>query len=183
MDHSQVKKIVDGHSQKYRLSCSPSIVELLLKLEGKVATDYFVLQDKYKDQNIGLDFARNQTLEGLQFKQHNLSTEGSFADRITSELAAGRFVGIYVKNSHGYHGWVVTEIDSKRNLILCSKPSELGNGEGKETIHDSVPLADCIPPRITDCVYYRHEQPDLDKSAAPVSDQPVHSSPHQKVEK
>lgn len=126
---------------------------MLLKLEGRVPSDYEVQQDTHKDKNVGLDFAKEKTIEGLTFHQHNTDKDGPFIDRIKAELAAGRFVGVYTQNPHGYHGWIVVGVDNDK-LVLRSKPSELGRGEGRITISEELPIADAVPAKMTDCVFY-----------------------------
>jgi hypothetical protein len=149
-------KIVDAHHQKYEKSCSPSIIELLLKLEGKVQSDYYAQQHIYKDRNVGLDFAREKTIEKVTFHQHSIKTDGPFIDRIKNELKVGRFVGIYALNPNSttdYHGWIVVGIQNDE-IILRSKFSELGNGEGHKTAEHSLRILEAVPPKMTDCIFY-----------------------------
>jgi len=44
---SDIEKILKKHEQKYKYSCTPSSVEMVLKLEGKVAEDYYELQNLF----------------------------------------------------------------------------------------------------------------------------------------
>ena len=55
---AEIRAIVDAHEQRYLRSCSPSLIELLLKIEGHVAPDYYQLQDTYKDQNWDWRYSR-----------------------------------------------------------------------------------------------------------------------------
>lgn len=148
--------IVEAHHQKYKNSCSPSIIEILLKLEGIVDSDYYELQNTYENQNVGLDFAREKTIKNVTFHQHNLQNDGPFIVRIKNELRAGRFVGVYMLNDGSqtdHHGWVVVEIKNDE-IILRSKYSELGNGEGCQTAECSLHISKAIPPKMTDLVFY-----------------------------
>lgn len=149
-------KVVDAHHQQYKKSCSPSIIEILLKLEGKVQSDYYTQQRTYKNQNVGLDFAREKTIEKVTFHQHVIDTDGPFINRVQDELNAGHFVGIYALNpgsTTDYHGWIVVGIQNDE-LILRSKCSELGNGEGHQTAKHSLHISEAVPPKMTDCVFY-----------------------------
>jgi len=158
MAPKEVKEVIDTHKQKYENSCSPSVIEMLLKLEGKAPPDYYELQDKHTNDNVGLDFAREKTIRGLTFHQHDLTKDGPFSDRIKSELKAGKFVGLYALNPGSqtkYHGWIVVGVKNDGQLVMRSKYSENGNGSGLLTVeNDSHNLKEAIPPKITDCVYY-----------------------------
>jgi hypothetical protein len=156
MTTQEAIKVVDAHHQKYEKSCSPSIIEILLKLECRVKPDYYGQQDAYKNQNIGLDFARGKTIEKVKFHQHNTQTDGPFITKIQDELNAGRFVGIYTLNDGSttdYHGWVAVGIQNDK-IILRSKYSELGNNEGRKTAEHSLNILEAVPPKMTDLVFY-----------------------------
>ena len=156
MTLQEAVQVVDDHHQKYKLSCSPSIIEILLKLESRVRPDYYSQQETHKDKNVGLDFARDKTIEGMTFHRHNTQTHGSFTSKIQDELNAGRFVGVYALNEGStieYHGWVVVGIQGGE-LLLLSKYSELGNQEGHQTVELRLPISDAVPPKMTDLVFY-----------------------------
>jgi len=44
------KSLIDNHEQKYQCSCIPSAVEMVLKLIGKVGTDYYELQESWDNK-------------------------------------------------------------------------------------------------------------------------------------
>jgi hypothetical protein len=163
MTTDKAQKIIDGHSQIYLKSCSPSVIEMLLKLEGKVPPDFYELQHQHKNDPVGLDFAREKTIKGMTFHQHDATKDGPFADRIASELKAGRFVGIYALNDGSktdYHGWIAIGLTKDGQIILRSKLSEDGNGSGKITVpNDSHNLANAVAPVVTDCVFYNFPEP------------------------
>jgi hypothetical protein len=52
-----------------------------------------------------------------------------------------------------YHGWVAIGIQNDK-IILRSKYSELGNGEGQKTAEHSLNILEAVPPKMTDLVFY-----------------------------
>ena len=106
-------KLLDSHVQEYETSCSPSLIEILLKSEGLVPLDWFEEQKKHKDkgQNVGLLPYLNQNLFGARIKriQDELSPGESFEKRIGHLLSEGKVLGIYLKNQEddNFHGWAI----------------------------------------------------------------------------
>jgi hypothetical protein len=152
----EIRAIVDAHEQRYRLSCSPSLIELILKIEGRVRSDYYELQDKYKDQNVGLGVFEGQTIEGIAFHKHDPSKQGTFAERINAEWNRRQLFAAYTLNNGSatdYHGWIVADVAGDE-VKLLSKYSECGNGEGKRTATSIIRISEAIPPRITDLLFY-----------------------------
>jgi hypothetical protein len=149
-----ISQVVDQHHQKYLASCSPSLIEMILKAYEKVPMGFYDLQHKYRDENVGLTHFRDQDIEGLHFQIHDQSTGQSFLDRLQEELKSGRIVGLYCLNRDGSscHGWIVDDV-REGQVHLLSKYSEEGNGEGRQTVKDSFPLEGPEAIRITDLVF------------------------------
>jgi hypothetical protein len=152
---AEIRTIVDSHRQLYEKSCSPSLVEMILKIEGVVSSDYYELQAKYKNDQIGISVFDGFTIKGLNFFTHKESRDGLFADRINKEWTAGRLFAAYTMNDDlsGYHGWVVSAMN-QGTASLLSKYSELGNGEGRQTAESTLQITEAVPPKITDLLFY-----------------------------
>ena len=98
-------EIINSHEQKFRYSCIPSAIEMVLKLLEKVSKDYYDLQDnwywKYRDESTG-SFADydGYTIEGVIF-EHKFphSMRGAYLpytqlfSTIDNELASDRYTG------------------------------------------------------------------------------------------
>jgi len=151
---SKIFDVINHHHQKYRNSCSPSLVEMLLKLENAVPGDYYDEQDRDKDQNVGLANIANKTIYGLTFRRFDAQVENkSLQQRIDEELAKGQFLGVYLPVGGGVHSFVIAGKVNQEYLLL-SKYSELGNGEGSQTIEGYIP-AHAIPQlERFDVIYY-----------------------------
>jgi len=150
----EIKPIVNGHRQKYSDSCSPSLVEMMLKIEGRVLSEYYILQDEYKNDNVGLSVFNGREIEGLRFHQFIPSDNETFAQRIIKQWALGRLFAVYTQGPNGkYHGWIVADIKDDQ-IFLLSKYSERGNGEGHQTAESTLRISEAIPPKITDLLFY-----------------------------
>jgi len=150
-----LRQIVDAHSQLYRLSCSPSLIELLLKAHGLVSQDFYELQNQYQNENVGLTCFGNRKMQGLYIHCHDESKGQSFLDRLQELLKEGHTVALYCVNpdGHGCHGWLVDGVRGGR-LYLLSKGSELGNGEGHQTVESTLQVnSGKSDRRITDLIY------------------------------
>lgn len=71
MDIESVLSIINSHRQMYEASCSPSLVEMLLKLSGAADADYYDEQIRDQNNNIGLTNIKNKTIKGKTFRQFN----------------------------------------------------------------------------------------------------------------
>jgi hypothetical protein len=155
MDVPEIIRIINAHRQQYACSCSPSLVEMLLTLAGAVPLDYYGEQDRDRNDNVGLANIRDKTLFGKTFRRFNSAEEEMMLiDRIRSELAAGKFLGIYLCVDNTFHGWVIAAIWQEQHLLLLSKDSERGGGEGCRTIGLWYPVADIRFIEHRDCIYY-----------------------------
>ena len=130
---SWIFETINAHRQKYLNSCSPSLAEMLLKLEKAVDPDYYDEQDRDQNQNVGLQNIKDKTISGITFRSFQPGG-GTLKDKIDYELGAGRFLGVYLPDQMGFHGFVIAgKVNDE--YVLLTKHSELGGGEGKFTIH------------------------------------------------
>ena len=121
-----------------------------------VDNDYYELQDTYKNDNVGLTVFENQTIYGITFHSHDLSKDGSFAERIKKEWAAKKLFATYTLNpgpENGWHGWIVFDF-IEDEVFLRSKYSERGNGEGRLTAKSSLHISEAVPPRMSGLLFY-----------------------------
>lgn len=127
--------IVDEHEQKYPKSCIASAIEIILKLIGEVDTNYYDVQDNWKNEDNRLSFAdfHNRKIEGVRFeRKFSIDRSKSFPfkelfETIDCELAAGRYVVISLVANNGWHMWVIYK--KKDNDFSAVSKS------GKTTIH------------------------------------------------
>ena len=113
MDYDQT--VIDAHEQKYKYSCIPSAVEIILKLLGKVDKYYYELQDDWDNKADGsfADFNGFQ-IEGVTFEHKFGSMRGSdfpyaeLFNNIDDELASGRYVVVsLLTTSSKYHMYII----------------------------------------------------------------------------
>lgn len=145
--------LLRDHRQLYPKSCSPSLVEIMLKYHRLVPQDFYELQEKYQNENVGLIYFAGQTLHGLRIERHDPSKGQSFVGFIRNEFPKGRLIGLYcvTPGQNSCHGWIVAEVLGDR-IFLLSKCSELGNGEGKETVRLEMSLEGKGAIQITDVI-------------------------------
>src|SRR5437588_6236104 len=69
------KEIIRTHRQLTQFSCIPMVVELVLKLLGRMPSDSFELQQNWKDNKLGTfaDFHKRE-IKGVKF-QHKFSAD------------------------------------------------------------------------------------------------------------
>jgi len=99
--------IIDLHEQKFFLSCIPSAIEMILKLEGKVDQDYYELQTEWNN-NAGrsFDYFDNRTIHNLTYHRKE-NPDDNIPYIIGEEITKGRYVAISIKNPKGFHIWVI----------------------------------------------------------------------------
>jgi len=106
--------LIDKHEQRYDWSCIPSAIEMVLKLLQKVGSDFYELQDNWKEKKDGnfSDFD-GTTIRGLRFKKlfgnqrgPDFPKEDLYA-KINEELNAKRFVIISLAVLNGWHMFVL----------------------------------------------------------------------------
>lgn len=123
--------IIDEHVQKYNYSCIPSAVEMILKLEGLVNSDYYDLQNEWKNRCDGnfSDFD-NKELYGLKFqKEFGIDDFEEFPfdslfERIDDLLSKGRFIAISLQVNGGWHNYI---IQAKNNSNDYNAITKIGN--------------------------------------------------------
>jgi hypothetical protein len=153
MKLAQIETVVDLHEQKYRNSCSPSLAEMMLKVDGAVASDYYDEQHRDMDSNVGLANIQNKTIAGKTFRHvKDIQSSKPFRGRIEDLLGAERPVGIYLPTPFGCHGFVVAGRQGG-NYVLLAKFSEEGHGEGRITLKVLLPEADLDQFHARDCIY------------------------------
>ena len=153
-----IEDVLAAHAQKYVASCSPSLIEMILKIYEAVPLDYFDLQHANPHLE-GLEKYNGKVLHGVSFQKHDPATGQSFLDRLRMELEQGHIVGLYCYNKDqpdplkkDVHGWILYDL-TPDHIHLVSKPSELGAGEGRQTICVSFPLIGENSVQITDLVF------------------------------
>ena len=127
----QIKTIVDQHRQKYRLSCIPSCVEMVLKILGKVSVDYYDLQDSWQNKADGsfADFD-GYSLGGIVFRHRfalprdNNFPIGELFDFIDDELKEGRLVCVSLQEKIGYHMYLICAKQGQEYLAFSKNGSE-----------------------------------------------------------
>ncbi len=155
--HNQILQLLlDRHRQKYAQSCSPSLIEIMLKHYKLVPDDYYELQDKYKNKNVGLIHFAGQEIEGLKIESHDPTNGQSFNERLLEEWGKNRLIGLYCvtpqSNPPSCHGWIVSTIEGD-NIFLLSKYSEQGNDEGFRTAQLHATLTGTNSLKITDIIF------------------------------
>lgn len=124
-------KRISGHRQIYQMSCIPSSVEMVLKLEGRVPQSYHELQEVWKNKSDGsFENFDGKTIEGVSFHRqftmaHNAEfpIEELFAS-IHAELAAGRYVIVCLPVGPGCHNFVIYDEDEDGEFLAVSKSGE-----------------------------------------------------------
>lgn len=120
--------LIAGHSQIYQMSCIPSSVEMVLKLEGRVPESYHELQTAWKNKRDG-SFANfhGKTIAGVTFHQQftmarnaEFPLEELFAT-IQDELAAGRYVIVCLPVGPGCHNFLIYDEDVGGEFLAVSK--------------------------------------------------------------
>lgn len=92
-------EIVDSHRQIYENSCIPSAIEMILKLLGKVDSNYYIQQYLWENKIGSFADFDGKIIEGVTFKLINGKTmDGLFVD-IDQQLKASNFVIISLKSS------------------------------------------------------------------------------------
>ena len=147
--------IVDAHRQKALKLCSTSLAEMMLKIGGKVDASFYELQKLDTPEGSGLAFIRDKTIAGVTFRLilPALGADG-ILQKIRDELAAGRSVGVYLPGDNGVvHGGGAVDVEADQ-VVLLSKCSELGGGEGQKTVEMGIKLSGLSVLTCVDCISY-----------------------------
>ena len=115
-------KIIDAHEQGFPMSCIPSSVEMLLKLLGRVPNSYRDLQLAWQNKSDGCwrDF-NGKTFAGVTLRYRDDYSTDQLFEAIDRELHAGRFVVVGLRNSGGWHSWVIYDKDTSGEFLAVSK--------------------------------------------------------------
>jgi len=99
------KEVIRKHGQLYENSCTPMIVELILKLTGRVPENYFELQDVSKNTAVSFADFHEQEIGALKLRRRFSVDAGrdfppdemkQLFDTIDGELNAGRYVAVSI---------------------------------------------------------------------------------------
>ena len=119
---------INKHHQIYNNSCIPSGVEMVLKLNKKVSSDFYNYQKIWGDKTDG-NFANfaGLSIQGLRFYQKfNLERNDDFPindlfKTIDKELLAKRYVLISLTNGIGWHIYVICSKLKNGEFVAYSK--------------------------------------------------------------
>ena len=103
-------------------------IELVLKLLGRVPSDYYELQTPWKEKADGnfRDF-NGKTIKGVTFhQQFDLQRNSQFPlpklfETIDKELKEGRFVVVSLASGSGWHIYVIYDEDADGDFWAVSK--------------------------------------------------------------
>ncbi len=111
MNHAHAKSIADQHRQKFEDSCSPAAIELVLKVHGLVSDDFYDLQDKYQNSNVGFEPFAGKEICGVCFTEHHDAPPFiKLRSTISIEHESGRGVIVSTIEPNGKaHIWLATE--------------------------------------------------------------------------
>lgn len=150
------KNIIENHSQKYDYSCIPSCVEMVLKLLGKVNSDYYELQDNWRNNSLGnFKYFDNNTIKGITLnRKFAMNRDANFPfeklkDRIDSELKNDRFVCISLVSNGGWHMWVIYRKNSGEYSAFSKANSTTINCENVWAIVQKMQGTDILTYTIT----------------------------------
>jgi hypothetical protein len=146
--------LVDAHRQIALNSCSTSLAEMMLKVSGKVAPSYYELQKRDTPNGSGLELIRDKQIAGATFRVIPPGTDvATIIRKIHEELEVGKAVGAYLVGTSRYaHGWIIVDIEPDQ-IVMLSKRSEFGGGEGSITEEMGLMLLDAGILAFVDCIY------------------------------
>lgn len=131
-----IQRIIDQHQQISNGTCIPSAVEMVLKLLGKVETNYYDLQNRWTNGS----FANfdGQTVSGVTFQRINLAERSptfpfdQLFRIIDQELASDRYVIISLfgmfRERPCFHAYVIFDEDHVQDDYFAVTKASL-NGE------------------------------------------------------
>ena len=122
------RQVVDAHEQRFGMSCIPMSIEMVLKLLGQVPSDYYELQNPWKEKADG-NFRNfdGKIIKGVTFhQQFDKERNDQFPlaklfETIDRELKAGRFVIISLTSGNGWHMYVIYDEDADGDFLAVSK--------------------------------------------------------------
>jgi hypothetical protein len=122
------RQIVDEHEQRFGMSCIPMSIEMVLKLLRRAPTDYYELQNPWKEKADG-NFRNfdGKPIKGVTFhQQFDLPRNDQFPlarlfETVDRELKAGRFVIVSLTSGSGWHMYVIYDEDADGDFLAVSK--------------------------------------------------------------
>lgn len=124
-----IRRIIDQHRQISDTSCIPSAVEMVLKLIGKVNSDYYDQQNGWTNGSFE-DF-NGQTISEVTFRRVNLADRGpnfpfdQLFDIIDQELESDRYVIISLiagfRERSCYHAYVIFDTTEDNDYLAVTK--------------------------------------------------------------
>src|SRR5207302_7618945 len=116
--------------------------------------NYYAEQDRDQNRNVGLENIEDKTISGITFRKFKPQVEAkNIQQRIDEELSKGQFLGIYLPLGGGFHSFVMAG-KVNQDYVLLSKCSELGGGEGKQTVEYYIPAHRIPELERFDLIYY-----------------------------
>lgn len=120
MEKDRVKEIIDKHEQIHEGTCTPSAVEMILKLEGKVEFDFYELQNKFAFHNganynelvgehYGLFFTQKFSMDrNNQFPIFDLFNEIEKELKLERYVSISLFEGVSLDGKyHCFHNYII----------------------------------------------------------------------------
>jgi hypothetical protein len=124
-----VARIIDQHQQISLQSCIPSAVEMVLKLLGKVDSDYYDQQSNWTNGSFE-DFD-GQTISEVTFRRINLAERGpdfphdQLFNIIDQELESDRYVVISLlgrfREVSVYHAYIIFDKTENNGYLAVTK--------------------------------------------------------------
>src|SRR4051794_29965463 len=106
------RPVVDSHRQLYKYSCSTSLAEMMLKVGGKVPSEFYRLQELETGASTGLHYLKDKKIAGVTFRVFPKNLSGpEIIQNIQKELDEGRTVGLYLPQNGISHGWLAVEVE------------------------------------------------------------------------
>lgn len=125
----KILEIIREHKQVDENSCIPSVVELILKIEGKVPLDYEKQQIQWRHRDNGnFEEYHDYVIEGVKFTRRfgayergpNFPLSELYA-QIDDELSFGRFVAIAIPSHPGFHVWIIYSKNDQNDYNAFAK--------------------------------------------------------------
>lgn len=148
---------INTHSQIYDKSCIPSSIEMVLKLNKKVDTNFYNYQKIWENKMDGT-FGNfdNLLLNGIRFhRKFNTARDNKFPlqnlfKTIDTELSNGRYVIVSLPSGYGWHMYVITDKLPNGEFVAYSK-------NGKENLIETNVKQIITKAKGTDIMTYRLE--------------------------
>ena len=139
-------QVIKHHRQLYSMSCIPSAIELILKLNKKVDPNYFQLQEDWKEKADGTfaDFD-GKTIEGMIFTHHFKDSRDvkfpfeKLYKTIEAELKEGRNVIISLPSGPGlWHMYIIGHQSADGDFIAYSRVHNVDSVFGIDKVKEKI---------------------------------------------